>query len=69
MYNGCCVSCGEAMERGPNGLSDHHCSKKHEGALKGANTRGETPREYTKCYADRLSDGFWMLNDEYTGRA
>ena len=65
----CCVSCGEEIENGPNGLPNHHCSAKHEGSKRGAETRSELPRIFNQCYADKLSDGWKMLDDDYTGES
>jgi len=59
-----CVSCGGKIETGPNGLPNHHCSNRHEGAKKAANTRAESPRSYTEVYHRRLADGFEMLGEE-----
>ncbi len=63
---GRCVSCGNPIEFGRNGHPDHHCSKSHEAAKRGADTRGQEPTVYAnRSFSQRLSDGFGILSGAY----
>ena len=59
-----CVSCGEPIGCDPQtGLANHRCSKRHEAAKAGANTRLSEHVDRSPTFAQRLAYGFSMTNE------
>jgi hypothetical protein len=65
-----CVSCGQPLEHvlGADGVfrADHHCSATHVRLRDAASARLEEPIVRLPPWAQRLNEGFEMLDEDMT---
>jgi hypothetical protein len=63
-----CVSCGREVEMTQDGYANHKCRAQRESARKAADSRYRDGVVQNHGFAERLADGFLMLEEYEDGR-